>query len=121
MAHATHAMGAHVAEFKARAVTDTSCGGHPRSVASADVRGALAMDRRALAMDCRGAFPMNAAALAVDGLRVPRMRRCLAGSVCVAYKPAEIQAVIMRNFSPALPRLVQCDDAVEALACGIRQ
>jgi hypothetical protein len=64
---------------------------------------------------------MNAAALAVDGLRVPRMRRCLAGSVCVAYKPAEIQAVIVRNFSPALPRLVQRNNIVEALPSGISQ
>lgn len=61
MAHATHtmanAMGAHVAESEARAVTNTSCGSHLGSMASAHVRGALAMGSRALAMN-RCAFPV---------------------------------------------------------------
>jgi len=69
--HRTHAMRSAEAGPKARAVTNTSCGSHPGSVASANVRGALAMHSRALAMACRGALAMNR-------LRVLRMRRRLA-------------------------------------------
>ena len=70
MTHAAHtmahAMGAHVAEFKARAMADTSCGSHPGSVASANVRGAFAVNRRgALAMG-RGALAMGRRALAMN-------------------------------------------------------
>ncbi len=74
MAHAAHtmasAMGTHVAESQARAMTYTSCGSHPRGVAFANVRGALAMHRRAL--------PMGRGALAVNRLSVLRMHRCVA-------------------------------------------
>ncbi len=72
-----HAMGAHVAEFKARAMADTSCGCHPGSVASANVRGALAMGRGALAMG-RGALAMGRGALAMNRAEVLRTHCCLA-------------------------------------------
>ena len=73
-----HAMGAHVAEFKARAMADTSCGSHPGSVASANVRGAFAVNRRgALAMG-RGALAMGRRALAMNLAEVLRMHCRLA-------------------------------------------
>ena len=50
--HRAHAMRSAEAGSKARAVTHTSCSRHLGSVASANVRGALAMDRR-------GALTMN--------------------------------------------------------------
>jgi hypothetical protein len=62
---------------------------------------------------------MNAARLTVNGLRVLCMRRCVTRAVRIAYKPAEIEPVIVRNFSPALPRLVQRDDIVEALSSRV--
>jgi hypothetical protein len=46
--HRMHAMRAAEARPKARAVTDTSCASHLGSVASANVRGALAMNGRAI-------------------------------------------------------------------------
>ena len=82
MAHAAHtmahAMGAHVAEFKARAMADTSCGSHPRDVASADVSCPLAMHRcGALAMG-RGALAIGRRALAMNRAEVLRMHCRLA-------------------------------------------
>jgi hypothetical protein len=64
---------------------------------------------------------MNTTVLAMSGFEILRVRGCLTGAVRVAYKPAEIQAVIVRNFSPALPRLMQSDNVVEALTTGISQ
>ena len=46
--HRIHAMRSAKAGSKARAVTDTSCASHPGSVASANVRGAVAMNGRAI-------------------------------------------------------------------------
>ena len=60
-------------------------------------------------------------ALAVDGLSVLGMRGCMGGAVRIADEPAEILAVIVCDFSPALARLMQRDDVVEALPSGIRQ
>ena len=71
VAHRTHAMSAVEAGSKARAVTDTSCGSHPGSVASANVRGAFAVNRR-------GALAMGRGALAMNRAEILRMHCCLA-------------------------------------------
>jgi len=105
-AHPMHALGTRMDRSKARAMIDTSCRTHSTAVATADIS---------------SAFPMNAAAFAVDGPRVLRMRGRLSGAVRIADEPAKVQTVIVRNFSPALARLVQRDDIVEALSSGVRQ
>ena len=69
--HRTHAMRSAEAGSKARAVTDTSCTRHLGSVASANVRGALAVN-------CRGALAMGRGALAMNRAEVLRMHCCLA-------------------------------------------
>jgi hypothetical protein len=67
-----HATRSAKAGFKARAVTETAHSSHPTGVASANVRGSLATDRRgALAAGCLDAFTVN-------GTGVLRMHRCLA-------------------------------------------
>ena len=66
MSHTAHSMRAvesRMSRSEAGAMTDTSCCSHSTTVATADVS---------------SASPMNATALTVDGLCVPRMRRCLA-------------------------------------------
>jgi hypothetical protein len=105
-AHSTHPMESRMGRSKARSVTDSSCCSHSIAVATAHVS---------------SASPMNTVALAVDSLRVLRMRGRHAGTVRVAHDFAKVQPVIVRNFSPALPRLVQCDNVVEALPSGISQ
>jgi hypothetical protein len=67
------------------------------------------------------ALPMDTTVLAMNGIEVLRMRGCLTGAVRIAYEAAEIQAVVVRNFSPALPRPVQRNDVVEALSSRVRQ
>ena len=67
---------------KARAMTNTACSGHLRGVASANVRGALAMGRGTPAMDRR--------ALAMNRAEVLRMRCCLTRPVSSAHDPAKI-------------------------------
>jgi hypothetical protein len=62
-ARSTRAMEPRMGRSEARAVTDTSCSSHSTTVTTADVS---------------SASPMNGAALTVNGLRVLRMRRCLA-------------------------------------------
>lgn len=83
MAHTTHtmahAMGAHVAEFKARAATATTRSCHPRAVASASIGCALAMDRCAtLAVSGSGAPSMDRSALTMNRAEVLRMHCSLA-------------------------------------------
>ena len=39
----------------------------------------------------------------------------------VAHERPEVEPVIARNFTPALPGLVQRDNVVETLASGVRQ
>jgi len=102
------------AGFKARAVTDTACGSHPGSVASANVRGALAMN-------CRRALAMTAAAFAMDGLSILCVQSRLTRPVSSAHDPTKVQAVIVRNFAPAFPSLVQRYKVVEALAGCVSQ
>jgi hypothetical protein len=41
--------------------------------------------------------------------------------VSIAHERAKVEAVIARNFTPALPVLMQRDNIVEALASGVRQ
>ena len=68
MTHGMHAMRSAEAGSKARAVTHTSCSRHLGSVASANVRGALAVDRRgALAMDRRALAMSRLSILRVHG------------------------------------------------------
>ena len=61
-------------------------------------------------------------AVAFGNMRsAPRMRRRLAGPMSVAHEPAKVQAVIVRNFSPALPGLMLSDNTVETLPTSIGQ
>src|SRR5215831_5853814 len=92
-------------------------------MAPANIRGTLAMDRcGTLAMGCRRVLAMNGGgALAMNTLSVLSMHRCLARPVSVAHEPAEVQPVIARNFTPALPALMQRDNIVEAPASCVRQ
>ena len=69
VAHRTHAVSAAEAGSKGRAVSDTSCSRHLGSVTSADVRRALAMDRR-------GALTVGRRALAMNRLSILRVRCC---------------------------------------------
>lgn len=75
-------------------VTDTSCRTHFSAVPFANIRPTLA----------------------VHGLRVLRMRCRVARPVSVAYERPELEAVIARNFTPALSGLVRRNNAVETLA-----
>ncbi len=81
---------------KARSATDIPRRIHLRRVASANVRCALAMDRRALAMSRRAlamsrrALAMSRRALAMSRAEVLRMRCCLARAVRIAHNLAEI-------------------------------
>ena len=83
MAHAAHtmasAMGTHVAESQARAMTYTSCGSHPRGVAFANVSCPLAMHHcGALAVIGGSAPSMDRRALAMNRAEVLRMHCRLA-------------------------------------------
>ena len=82
-----------------RAVTDTSCRGRLRAVAFGNMRPALAMHcSRVLHMHCR-----------------------VARAVSVAHERPELKPVIVRNFTPALAALVQRNNIVKTLACGVSQ
>jgi hypothetical protein len=70
VAHRTHAVSAE-AGSRGRAVSDTSCSRHLGSVTSANVRRALAMDRR-------GALTVGRGAPAMNRLSILRVRCCLA-------------------------------------------
>ena len=75
-------------------MTHTSCCAGPLAVAFGNVRPALAMR-------CS---------------HVLRMRRRVARTVSVAHECSELEAIIMRNFTPALPGLVRRNNVVETLA-----
>jgi hypothetical protein len=98
---------------KTRAVTDTSARSHPGRVTSANILSTSATDRRAPAMHGR--------ALATNRSRVLRTHRRVGRTVRIAHEPAKVEPVIACNFTPALPRFMQCDDIVEALTGSIRQ
>src|SRR5215472_14978998 len=108
-------------------MTDTTAGGHPGGVTSANIRRTPATDSRALATR-RGALATNCGvpataccALAMNRVEVLRVGSCLTGAVRIAHEPAEVEPVIMRNFTPALPPLMQRDNIVKTLASGVRQ
>ena len=95
-----------------RAVTDTPARSHPGGVISANIRSAPAtgvrapaMHRRALTTTC-GAPAMACCALAMNFVEVPRVRGCLSGAVRIAHESAKVEPVVVRNFAPALPRLM---------------
>lgn len=64
---------------------------------------------------------VSSPALTVCCLHVLRMRRRVARTVSVAYERPELEAVVVRNFTPALPGLMQRDNVVETLASSVRQ
>jgi hypothetical protein len=49
------------------------------------------------------------------------VRGCLTGAVRIAHESAKVESVVVRNFTPALPGLVQRDDIIEALTGSVRQ
>src|SRR5438874_7823980 len=60
-----------------------------------------------------GALAMHGTTLAMDALS---MQRCPARPVCGAHKLAEIEAVVVRNFTPPFASFELPCDRVEALA-----
>src|SRR5262249_20664708 len=92
-------------------------------MAPANIRGTLAMNCcGTLAMRSRCALAMNGGgALAMNTLSVLSMHGCLPLPLSVAREPAEFYPVILRNFTPPLPALMQRDNIVEALASCVRQ
>jgi hypothetical protein len=104
--HTMCAMEPRTGRSKARTVTDTLSRSSFITVATAYVS---------------SASPMNTAVLAMSSLSVPCMRCGRARTVRVAHKPAKVETVVVRNFSPALPRLVQRDDVLEVLPGGVSQ
>ena len=71
------------------------------------------------AANARGVFAMDChSALAMNSLRILRMHVCLARPMSVAHEPAKVEPVIMRNFAPAFPGLMQRDNMVKTLASG---
>ena len=105
--HRMHAMRSAKAGSKARAVTDTPCGSHPGSMASTNVRGALAVD-------CNGVFPMHR-------LGVLRMRGRLARATRIAHHVSEIQPVVVGNLPPAFVALELAYGGIEALPGRVSQ
>ncbi len=62
------------------------------------------------------AFGNMRPALAVRCSRVLRMHRRIARAVSAAHERPEVEPVIARNFTPALPGLMLRDNVVETLA-----
>ena len=89
-------------------------------VTSANMSCAPAMHRRALATNC-GIPAMACCALAMNCVEVLRVRRCSTGTVRSADEPAKVEPVVVRNFTPALPGLMERDDIIEALTGSVRQ
>jgi hypothetical protein len=103
------------AESGSKARTVTSCGTGPGRMVPASIRDASATERRStLAMYSRGV-------LTVNRVSVLRVHRRLARPVSVAHEPAEVEPVIVRNFTPALPALMLRNNVVEALTSCVRQ
>src|SRR4051812_21467026 len=105
--HGMHAMRPAEPGSEARPVTDTVCIAHSRSVASANIRGTLSMDRFG--------------GLAVTHGGVLRMHRRVARAVSIAHERPEFEPVVVRNFTPALAALMQGDNIVKTLARGVGQ
>ena len=64
---------------------------------------------------------MACCALAMHRAAILRMRRRLAGPMSVAHEPAKVQAVVVRNLSPASPGLMLSNNTVETLPASIGQ
>lgn len=119
--HGTHgAVRSTEAGSKARAVTGAACGSHRSRAASPNIRAASAMKRRAPTMYCC-ISSASRRALTMIGTEVLRVCGCLTGTVRIAHKSAKIQTVIVRNFPPPLPGLMQRGNIIEALASGVCQ
>jgi hypothetical protein len=93
-------------------MTDIPARSHPGGVTSANIRStpamgvrAPAMHRRALATTC-GVPAMACCALAMNSVEVLRVRGCLTGVVRSAHEFAKVESVVVRNFTPAVPRLM---------------
>ncbi len=102
--HTARAMNGSSAGFNARSMTNTS---HRACVAPAKASGALAME---------AAFTMNAVAMSVLS-----MQGCTIRPARGAHDLAEVEAVVVRNLTPALPGFMRCYNVVEALARRISQ
>src|SRR5206468_36102 len=91
--HITHAMKSSSAGFNARSTTDTF---HRARVALARTSGTLTMD---------AAFAMSGLSMSVLGVL-----RGLLRLVRVAHDLAEVEPVVVRNLTPALPSFMHCYD-----------
>ena len=80
-------------------MTDSSCRARLRAVTFGNMRPALAMH-------CSG---------------VLRMHRRIGRPFSVAHERPELEPVVVRNFTPALAALVQRNNIVKTLACGVGQ
>jgi len=58
-------------------------------------------------------------ALAMRCSRVVSMRRRIARAMSVTHERPEVNPVVARDFTPALARLMQRDNIVEALAGSV--
>jgi hypothetical protein len=97
---------------KTRAMTDTPARSHPGGVTSANIRRtpatgvrAPAMHRRARGTTC-GVPAMACCALAMNSVEVLRVRGCVTGAVRSAHEFTKVESVVVRNFTPAVPRLM---------------
>src|SRR5882724_2919423 len=120
MPHGTHPMRSTKTGSKTRAVPEAPARSHPGGVTSAEISGAPATHRRALATNC-GVPAMACCALSMNCVYVLRVRGCLTGAVSIAHECPEVKPVVVRNFTPALPGLVQRNNVVKPLASGVRQ
>ena len=113
--HRTRAVRPTESGSKTRAVTDASCSTRLCGMAPAHIRGTFATG-------CCSALVTNrCGALAMNRLNILRMHRCLARPMSVAHEPAQVEPVIMRNFTPAFSGLMLRNNIVEALASCVRQ
>ncbi|PYK64596.1 MAG: hypothetical protein DME50_12540 [Verrucomicrobia bacterium] len=102
MAHAAHAV-------KSSSAREAE-GAMPPRTRVASAKSSIAHAMSILSMS---GSAMNTAAFAVDSLSILCVQCCLAGSMCIAHEPAEVQAVVARNLAPAFPSLVHRYEVVE--------
>jgi hypothetical protein len=57
--------------------------------------------------------------LAVHCSRLLRMHRRVARAVSAAHECPKLEPVVVRDFTPALAALMQRDNIVKTLACGV--
>ena len=88
-----------------RAVTDTPARSHPGGVTSANIRSTPAMGVRAPAMH-RRALATTCGAPAMNFVEVLRVSGSLTGAVRSAHESAKVESIVVRNFAPAVPRLM---------------